>query len=155
MLIKLSVTTKMVFFVLVAVVPLTFAQSEDSGQTMRPVIRGRHAAVASMKAEATEAARRILDAGGNAFDAAVGGQAALQSPTSPQWHSSDAVLPIYNAKDKKVIPSTRSLAPPNSLSSSGTRIRRVIPQSDGLSRAVFPASSTPVYAPRPLGHDEL
>ena len=44
---------------------------------MRPVIRGRHAAVASMKAEATEVARRILDAGGNAFDAAVGGQAAL------------------------------------------------------------------------------
>ena len=50
MLPKSSVTTKMVFFVLVAVVPLTFAQSEDSGQTMRPVIRGRHAAVASMKA---------------------------------------------------------------------------------------------------------
>ena len=48
-----------------------------STQTMRPVIRGRHAAVASMKAEATEAARRILDAGGNAFDAAVAGQAAL------------------------------------------------------------------------------
>ena len=43
----------------------------DSTQTMRPVIRGRHAAIASMKAEATEAARRILDAGGNAFDAAV------------------------------------------------------------------------------------
>jgi len=40
---------------------------------MRPVIRGRNAAVASMKAEATEAARRILDAGGNAFDAAVAG----------------------------------------------------------------------------------
>ena len=49
----------------------------DSTQTMRPVIRGRHAAVASMKAEATEAARKILDAGGNAFDAAVAGQAAL------------------------------------------------------------------------------
>ncbi len=48
-----------------------------SSHTMRPVIRGRHAAVASMKAEATEAARRILDAGGNAFDAAVAGQAAL------------------------------------------------------------------------------
>ena len=46
-------------------------------QTMRPVIRGRQAAVSSMKAEATESARRILEAGGNAFDAAVAGQAAL------------------------------------------------------------------------------
>ncbi len=100
---KSSVTTKMVFFVLVAVVPLTFAQSEDSGQTMRPVIRGRHAAVASMKAEATEAARRILDAGGNAFDAAVGGQAALAvTDFSLNGIGSDAVLLIYNAKDKNV-----------------------------------------------------
>ena len=37
---------------------------------------GAHAA-ASMRPEATEAARRILQAGGNAFDAAVAGQAAL------------------------------------------------------------------------------
>ena len=103
MLSKSSVTTKIVFFVLVAVVPLTFAQSEDSGQTMRPVIRGRHAAVASMKAEATEAARRILDAGGNAFDAAVGGQAALAvTDFSLNGIGSDAVVLIYNAKDKKV-----------------------------------------------------
>jgi gamma-glutamyltranspeptidase/glutathione hydrolase len=70
---------------------------------MRPVIRGRHAAVSSMKAEATEAARRILDAGGNAFDAAVGGQAALAvSDFSLNGIGSDAVLLIYNAKDKKV-----------------------------------------------------
>ena len=103
MLSKSSVTTKIVFFVLVAVVPLTFAQNEDSGQTMRPVIRGRHAAVASMKAEATEAARRILDGGGNAFDAAVGGQAALAvTDFSLNGIGSDAVLLIYNAKDKKV-----------------------------------------------------
>src|SRR2546421_668303 len=45
------------FFALVAV---AIAQSDDPGPTMRPVIRGRHAAIASMKAEATEAARRIL-----------------------------------------------------------------------------------------------
>jgi gamma-glutamyltranspeptidase/glutathione hydrolase len=103
MLSKSFVTTKIVFFVLVAVVPLTFAQNEDSGQTMRPVIRGRHAAVASMKAEATEAARRILDGGGNAFDAAVGGQAALAvTDFSLNGIGSDAVLLIYNAKDKKV-----------------------------------------------------
>jgi gamma-glutamyltranspeptidase/glutathione hydrolase len=70
---------------------------------MRPVIRGRDAAVASMKAEATEAARRILDAGGNAFDAAVGGQAALAvTDFSLNGIGSDAVLLIYNAREKKV-----------------------------------------------------
>jgi len=74
-----------------------------SSQTMRPVIRGRHAAVASMKAEATEAARRILDAGGNAFDAAVAGQAALGvTDFSLNGVGSDAVLLVYNARDKKV-----------------------------------------------------
>jgi gamma-glutamyltranspeptidase/glutathione hydrolase len=70
---------------------------------MRPVIRGRQAAVATMKAEATEAARRILDAGGNAFDAAVGGQAALAvTDFSLNGMGSDAVLLIYNAREKKV-----------------------------------------------------
>src|SRR5256885_1522116 len=88
---------------LLAVTPLAVSQADDSRQTMRPVIRGRHAAVSSMKAEATEAARRILDAGGNAFDAAVGGQAALAvSDFSLNGMGSDAVLLIYNARDKKV-----------------------------------------------------
>ena len=60
------------------IIPNAVAQSYAYvSQTMRPVIRGRQAAVSSMRAEATEAARRILDAGGNAFDAAVAGQAAL------------------------------------------------------------------------------
>src|SRR6267154_925761 len=45
--------------------------------TMRPVIRGRTQAAASMKPEATRAAERMLQAGGNAFDAAVAGQAVL------------------------------------------------------------------------------
>src|SRR5207247_9445467 len=45
--------------------------------TMRPVVRGRTQAAASMKAEATRAADRILQAGGHAFDAAVAGQAGL------------------------------------------------------------------------------
>jgi len=82
---------------------LALAQSDNSGQTMRPVIRGRHAAVASMKAEATEVARRILDAGGNAFDAAVGGQAALAvTDFSLNGIGSDAVLLVYNSREKKV-----------------------------------------------------
>ena len=78
-------------------------QNADSTQTMRPVIRGREAAVSSMKAEATEAARRILAAGGNAFDAAVGGQAALAvTDFSLNGVGSDAVLLVYNAREKKV-----------------------------------------------------
>lgn len=80
-----------------------FPQGEETGQTMRPVIRGRHAAVSTMKAEATEAARRIFDAGGNAFDAAVGGQAALGvTDFSLNGMGSDAVVLVYNAKEKKV-----------------------------------------------------
>ncbi|MDR3678259.1 MAG: gamma-glutamyltransferase [Acidobacteriota bacterium] len=77
---------------------------EHVAQTMRPVIRGRQAAVTSMKAEATEAARRILAEGGNAFDAIVGGQAALAVTDFPlNGVGSDAVILIYSAREKKVI----------------------------------------------------
>jgi gamma-glutamyltranspeptidase/glutathione hydrolase len=56
-----------------------------------------------MKAEATEAARRILDAGGNAFDAAVAGQAALaMTDFTMNGVGSDAVVLVYDAKQKKV-----------------------------------------------------
>src|SRR5579864_1179433 len=81
----------------------TVLAQTDTRQTTRPVIRGRHAAVASMKAEATEAARRILDAGGNAFDAAVAGQAALGvTDFSLNGVGSDAVLLVYDSREKKV-----------------------------------------------------
>ena len=83
-----------------------FAQDDDTATsaTMRPVIRGRQAAVASMKPEATEAARRILQAGGNAFDAAVAGQAALAVTDFPSnGVGSDAVLLLYDAKAKRVV----------------------------------------------------
>jgi gamma-glutamyltranspeptidase / glutathione hydrolase len=73
------------------------------GRTMRPVIMGRQYAVSSMKHEATEAAVRILEAGGNAFDAAVAGQAvlALVDPASNGF-GSDAVVLVYDATTKKV-----------------------------------------------------
>lgn len=73
------------------------------GRTMRPVITGRQYAVSSMKHLATEAAVRILEAGGNAFDAAVAGQAVLSlvDPASNGF-GSDAVLLVYDAKAKKV-----------------------------------------------------
>ena len=71
---------------------------------MRPVIMGQQYAVSSMKHQATEAAVRILEAGGNAFDAAVAGQAvlALVDPASNGF-GSDAVVLVYDAKTKKVV----------------------------------------------------
>jgi gamma-glutamyltranspeptidase / glutathione hydrolase len=74
------------------------------GRTMRPVIAGRQYAVSTMKPQATEAAVRILEAGGNAFDAAVAGQAvlALVDPSS-NGYGSDAVILVYDAKAKKVV----------------------------------------------------
>src|SRR5438045_9065043 len=40
------------------------SDANPTTRTMRPVIRGKHFAVASMKAEATRAADRILEKGG-------------------------------------------------------------------------------------------
>jgi gamma-glutamyltranspeptidase / glutathione hydrolase len=93
---------------LLGAAPAVFAQEEPEpqprqGRTMRPVITGRQYAVSSMKHHATEAAVRILDAGGNAFDAAVAGQAvlALVDPAM-NGYGSDAVVLVYDAKSKKV-----------------------------------------------------
>src|SRR5438445_9665898 len=74
-----------------------------TGRTLRPVVRGRQAAVSSMRAEASQAAEKILRAGGNAFDAAVAGQAAL-AVVHAGWNGvgSDAVILIYDAAAKKV-----------------------------------------------------
>jgi len=72
--------------------------------TMRPVIRGRTQAAASMKPEATRAAERILQAGGNAFDAAVAGQAVLGIvDAASNGVGSDAVILVYDAKAKTVV----------------------------------------------------
>src|SRR6516164_4441047 len=96
----IAITAALSFVLLTS---LESQNDETLRQTMRPVIRGRHAAVASMKAESTEAARRILDAGGNAFDAAVAGQAALAvSDFSLNGVGSDAVLLVYDSHEKKV-----------------------------------------------------
>ncbi len=72
-------------------------------RTMRPVIRGRQYAATSMKAEATQAAEHILQAGGNAFDAIVAGQAALAVVDAAlNGVGSDTVILVYDAKAKKV-----------------------------------------------------
>ena len=111
------------------------------GRTMRPVIMGTRYAVSSMKHEATEAAVRILEAGGNAFDAAVAGQAvlALVDPAS-NGYGSDAVVLVYDAKSKQVF----------SINAGGTAPRLAtidwykqnhggtLPVSDGLLSATVP-----------------
>src|SRR5438477_5211931 len=72
-------------------------------QTMKPLARGMDYAAASMMPQATLAAERVMRAGGNAFDAIVAGQAVLGvvQPTA-NGVGSDAVLLIYDAKQKKV-----------------------------------------------------
>src|SRR5450432_1140724 len=52
---------------------------ENSGprRTVKPVVMGTHYAITSMMPQATLAAQRIIESGGNAFDAIVGGQAVL------------------------------------------------------------------------------
>jgi gamma-glutamyltranspeptidase/glutathione hydrolase len=100
--------TLVAFLAMLAIPIAASAQDEQeapvAGRTMRPVISGRRYAVSSMKQEATEAAVRILEAGGNAFDAAVAGQAvlALVDP-SLNGYGSDAVVLVYDAKTKKVV----------------------------------------------------
>lgn len=87
---------------------MTMGQEAESdaaagNRTMRPVVRGQHFAAASMKAEATRAAERILEKGGNAFDAIVAGQAVLGLVDAPMnGIGADATLLVYDAKTKKV-----------------------------------------------------
>jgi gamma-glutamyltranspeptidase/glutathione hydrolase len=115
--------------------------STTASRTLRPVVRGTQYAVSSMKLEATEAAVRILEAGGNAFDAAVAGQAvlALVNPESNGF-GADAVVLVYNAREKKV----------HSIDAEGTAPKLAtidwytknnggrIPNSDGLLSASLP-----------------
>src|SRR5438552_9968453 len=80
------------------------SETAASNRTMRPIVRGQHFAVAAMKAEATRAAERILEKGGNAFDAIVAGQAVLGVvDAAMNGVGSDAVLLLYDARAKKVV----------------------------------------------------
>src|SRR5213082_230685 len=86
---------------------MTMGQEQESpevtNKTMRPVVRGQHFAVAAMKAEATRAAERVLEKGGNAFDAIVAGQAVLGLVDGAMnGIGADATLLVYDAKTKKV-----------------------------------------------------
>ena len=61
--------------------------SSGSSRTVKPVVMGTHYAVSSMMPQATIAAQRILNSGGNAFDAIVGGQAVLGLVAPPRTAS--------------------------------------------------------------------
>ena len=78
-------------------------QPSGSTRTVKPVVMGTRYAVTSMMPQATVAAQRILETGGNAFDAIVGGQAVLgQVAPSSNGLGSDAMLLVYDAARKKV-----------------------------------------------------
>jgi len=71
-------------------------------RTMKPLVAGTRYAVSSMMPQATLAAQHILESGGNAFDAIVGGQAVLGLvQPSANGLGSDAVLLVYDAAQKK------------------------------------------------------
>ena len=118
------------------------AHAQVSEPTMRPVIRGQQYAVSSMKSEATEAAVRILEAGGNAFDAAVAGQAvlALVDPDS-NGLGADAVVLVYVAAEKKVYSINAEGTAPALATIDWYREHNdgKIPRSDGLLSASMPA----------------
>ena len=84
--------------------PFIHADEPRPAKTMRPVVRGTRHAVSSRTPQATEVAQNILRAGGNAFDAAVAGQAVL-SVTDPASNGvgGDAFILIYDAKAGKVL----------------------------------------------------
>jgi gamma-glutamyltranspeptidase/glutathione hydrolase len=78
------------------------AGSGGSGRTMKPLVTGSRYAISSEMPLATLAAQRILESGGNAFDAIVGGQAVLGLvQPAANGLGSDAQLLVYDAKEKK------------------------------------------------------
>ena len=124
-----------------AQVPPPREATSSAKPTMRPVIRGQQYAVSSMKSGATEAAVRILEAGGNAFDAAVAGQAvlALVHPES-NGLGSDAVVLVYVAAEKKVYSINAEGTAPALATIDWYRQHNggEIPRSDGLLSASLP-----------------
>jgi gamma-glutamyltranspeptidase/glutathione hydrolase len=79
------------------------ALSSSPSRGARPVIRGNTYAISTRKPQATQAAERILRAGGNAFDAAVAAQAVL-SVVDPHMTGvgGDAAILVYVAAEQKI-----------------------------------------------------
>ncbi len=127
---------------------------------MRPVIRGRHAAVASMKAEATEAARQILDYGRQRLrrrrrrPGRAGSHGLLAQRRGERCRPSRLQRP----RQKSLFHQCRASRAQSSPPSSGTRktTEAKFPRATACSPEACPAcSGRLVHAARPLGHDEL
>lgn len=120
---------------------LSFPQEQRSRSIMRPVIRGTSYAVSTRKPEATQVAERILRAGGNAFDAAVAGQAALAvTDAASNGVGSDACILIYDARSRQVVSINAEGAAPKlaTIEWYQKNAGGKIPVSDGLLSASLP-----------------
>jgi gamma-glutamyltranspeptidase/glutathione hydrolase len=118
----------------------TLAWSQPA-RTMRPVVRGTRYAVTAMKPEAAVAAQRILEAGGNAFDAIVAGQAVLAIVDAPMnGVGSDAVILIWDARARQVVSIDAEGTAPAlaTIEWYNTHHAGTIPNSDGLLSATVP-----------------
>src|SRR5215472_2182245 len=116
---------------------------EVTNKTMRPVVRGQHFAVAAMKAEATRAAERILEKGGNAFDAIVAGQAVLGIvDAAMNGIGSDATLLVYDAHAKKVYSINAEGTAPRLATIEWYKVHNggKLPVNDGLLSATVPGA---------------
>ena len=116
-------------------------QDEIHVNTMRPVIRGAAQAAASMKPEATQAAERILRAGGNAFDAAVASQAVLGLvDAASNGVGSDAVILVWDAKAKQVVSINAEGTAPKlaTIDWYKKNLNNTLPQSDTLLSGTVP-----------------
>ena len=130
--------------ILLAAVMLAPAEKAAAqGQTMKPVIRGTEYAVSSRKPQASQAAERILRAGGNAFDAAVAGQAVL-CVTDPGSNGvgGDAFILVFDAKSQKVYSVNAGGYSPKLATIDWYKKNNEgkIPKSDGLLSATVPTS---------------
>ena len=133
--------------------------SDDPPRTLKPLLWGRHYAVSSMRSKASMVAERILRAGGNAFDAAVAGQAVLGVvEPSANGVGSDAILLVYDRESEEglVDQRRRHRAEAGHHRVVQEESRRQAPgRTTRCWRAPCPASWTPGTSCSRVGHHDL
>src|SRR5881275_3013140 len=110
-------------------------------RTRYVAVSGLTQAAASMKPEATRAAERILQAGGNAFDAAVASQAVLGLvDAASNGVGSDAVILLWDAKAKQVVSINAEGTAPKlaTIDWYKKNLNNTLPQSDTLLSGTVP-----------------
>lgn len=115
--------------------------SPPSARTVRPVIRGTRYAISSRKPQATQVGARILEAGGNAFDACVAAAAVL-AVTDPAMTGlgGDAFALVFSAEEGKVYSINAGGTAPKLATIAWFRehCHGTIPVNDGLLSASMP-----------------